>query len=505
MASSQGLYSLPTIIKRLEAATSRLEDIAASQLISSPAPAAAAAANPPVAAVPPPPPPPPPPLPPTTEATPTPATLPPSVIAFDENVVAAKITPWVELSKSLNIPLINEIATLVSKEYGELRNFLVFVGSCQKPDQQTLQDLLSPIQKAIEAFNKAKDSNRRERETFGHLQFASEAAVAVAWVVNERPSQYVKDVKESSEYYGNRVMKDFREKDPRHVEWCRGLSSILDAARDHAGEFYKTGLVWNTSGPTVEEFKAAAVSAAPAAPLPPPPPPATATAGGVAAVFAELNRGEEVTKGLRKVDKSEMTHKNPSLRAGSTVPTSSSSPTLGKKPVRPTKPAALAGKKPPKFGLEGNKWMIENQENVHPIKVEQTSLNQSINIYNCNNSTVVIEGKVNAVNLIRCTKTAVLVNSVVASISITASPSFTLQVTGTVPMIQVDTTDSGQIYLSKESLTAEITTAKCSAINVSLPVEGEEEGVFDEYPVPEMLRTVVKDGKLVTTVVEHVG
>ena len=45
-------------------------------------------------------------------------------------------------------------------------------------------------------------------------------------------------------------------------------------------------------------------------------------AGGVSAVFADLNRGEEVTKHLRKVDKSEMTHKNPALRAGNTVPSS---------------------------------------------------------------------------------------------------------------------------------------------------------------------------------------
>ena len=37
-------------------------------------------------------------------------------------------------------------------------------------------------------------------------------------------------------------------------------------------------------------------------------------------MFAELNRGSEVTKSLRKVDKSEMTHKNPALRASSTVP-----------------------------------------------------------------------------------------------------------------------------------------------------------------------------------------
>lgn len=72
-------------------------------------------------------------------------------------------------------------------------------------------------------------------------------------------------------------------------------------------------------------------------------------------------------------------------------------------------------------------------------------------------------------------------------------------------MIQLDSTDSGQIYLSKSSLEAEISTAKCSSINVSLPVEGEEEGVFEEKALPEMLKTVVKDGKLVTVIVEHVG
>ena len=89
--------------------------------------------------------------------------------------------------------------------------------------------------------------------------------------------------------------------------------------------------------------------------------------------------------------------------------------------------------------------------------------------------------------------------------SITNSPSFALQITGSAPTIQVDSTDSGQIYLSKDCLGVELTTAKCSSINVSLPVEGEEEGVFAEQAVPETLKTVVKDGKLLTTVVEHIG
>jgi adenylyl cyclase-associated protein len=107
---------------------------------------------------------------------------------------------------------------------------------------------------------------------------------------------------------------------------------------------------------------------------------------------------------------------------------------------------------------------------------------------------------------VNCKKTSVLVESVISSISITASDNFTVQVTGTSPTLQIDTTNSGQVYLSRACLEqVEIITAKCSAINISLPVEGEEEGVFEEKAVPEMFRSTVKDGKLVTSIVEHSG
>jgi adenylyl cyclase-associated protein len=49
----------------------------------------------------------------------------------------------------------------------------------------------------------------------------------------------------------------------------------------------------------------------------------------------------------------------------------------------------------------------------------------------------------------------------------------------------------------------EIVTSKTSALNISVPVGNE--GEFDEKPVPEQMRTVIKDGKLVTTIVEHSG
>jgi adenylyl cyclase-associated protein len=117
---------------------------------------------------------------------------------------------------------------------------------------------------------------------------------------------------------------------------------------------------------SLSEYKAApAPGSAPPPPPPPPPPPALGSPpaptpgseGGVAAVFAELNRGADVTKGLRKVEKSEMTHKNPALRASSTVPSNPPPPT-GKKPTKPVKPQSLSTKKPAKFALEGKKWVI---------------------------------------------------------------------------------------------------------------------------------------------------
>lgn len=106
---------------------------------------------------------------------------------------------------------------------------------------------------------------------------------------------------------------------------------------------------------------------------------------------------------------------------------------------------------------------------------------------------------------VNCSKTSILLDSLVAALSISSCPSITVQILGKVPTITLDGTDSAQVFLSRESLEVEIITAKCSAINVSLPVEGEEDGVFDEKPVPEQLKTVVKDGKLVTSVVEHSG
>ena len=97
-----------------------------------------------------------------------------------------------------------------------------------------------------------------------------------------------------------------------------------------------------------------------------------------------------------------------------------------------------------------------------------------------------------------------MIDSAVSSFSITSSPSFEVQINGTVPTVQIDTTDSGQVYLSKECMDmVEIITSKTSSINISVPTG--EGGDFEERPVSEQMRSRIVKGKLVTEIVEHSG
>jgi adenylyl cyclase-associated protein len=179
-------------------------------------------------------------------------------------------------------------------------------------------------------------------------------------------------------------------RDPKQIEWVHSYYEVFKDLTEYVKQSFPHGILWNPNGVSPEEAsklvedvqsppssKSIGISGGPPPP-PPPPGPApkfdinekpeapAAGGGGLGAVFSELNKGEAVTKGLRKVDPKEMTHKNPSLRAGATVPTRSDSqssisstnrgksPAPGKKP----KPESMRTKKPSRKELDGNKWYI---------------------------------------------------------------------------------------------------------------------------------------------------
>jgi adenylyl cyclase-associated protein len=229
------------------------------------------------------------------------------------------------------------------------------------------------------------------------------------------------------------------------------------------------------------------------------------------AVFDQLNRGESVTSGLKKVDKSQMTHKNPELRANSTVPgddisrSRSPGPQIKPKPQsmrQNTGPAAV--KKEGRKELDGNKWYIENWDAPSaPINVDVT-INQSILISGCKNTTIIFRGKANAISIDNSPRTQILVETLISSVDVIKCPNFALQITGAVPTIMLDQVDGASLFLGAESLATEVFTSKCSSVNIVLPPEREEDDT-KECPLPEQMRTFVKGGKLVSEIVEHSG
>ena len=223
------------------------------------------------------------------------------------------------------------------------------------------------------------------------------------------------------------------------------------------------------------------------------------------AVFDDLNKGENVTKGLKKVDPSQMTHKNPSLRASAPVPTrsDSSGSQRGKSPAPPrkTKPENLRTKKPPKKELDGNKWIIDNFDSPGDMLEIDAEINHSILISRCKNTTIRINGKANAISLDNSSRASLVIDSLVSSVDVIKCPNCALQVMGTLPTVLLDQVDGATIYLSKESLNTEIFTSKCSSININLPSDDD----YVENPIPEQIRSYIENGKLVSEIVEHAG
>lgn len=201
-----------------------------------------------------------------------------------------------------------------------------------------------------------------------------------------------------------------------------------------------------------------------------------------------------------------MTHKNPSLRASSTVADHDSSvrgksPAPGKKP----KPESMRVKKPPKKELEGNKWTIENfEKEAQPIEIE-ASLSHSILISRCNNTTIIVKGKANQVTVENSSRLSLIVDTLVSTVDVVKAQNFALQVLGTIPTVMLDQIDSAQIYFSKDSTATKVFTSKSAGINLNV-ISGPDED-YKEVPLPSQICSYYDENKgdLVNEIVAHAG
>lgn len=506
--SIQG-YNLVTLLKRLEAATSRLEDVTIYQeqhnknLINENEAIESGTVLKSIE--------------PESSKSITNVEIPKSIKEFDL-FIEDKIKPYVELSKKINA-ILGEQAETFQEAIKKEREVLYGASQSKKlslEDEKFQKLVVLPINDLIMKVIKIKDDNR-SNENFNFLNAVAEGVAVLGWIVTTTPVSYIPDFKDSAQFWTNRILKDSKgtNNENESTDWVKTFLNIFDELKNYVKEYQTTGISWNgdedfetvlnrSNDSTEGELKSLAsesLSTSSVTPPPPPPPPPSdffaeeiaanasntntknvSNEGNMGAVFAELNKGESITSGLKKVDKSQMTHKNPELRKKSV-------------PMPPKKPRNLSSsngnkgeeskefhhkeKKPAQFELIDNKWMITNMtkedinDNNNLITIEG-NMEQSVYIGNCEGIIIQIKGKVNAISINMSNKVGVIIDKAISSVDMIKCIKCELQIIDNVPIINVDQSDSTNIYLSSSALNVELYSSSCTALNVNIP-EGEDE------------------------------
>ncbi|NWX17200.1 CAP2 protein, partial [Aegotheles bennettii] len=407
----------------------------------------------------------------------------PYVEAFDR-LLNGSVAEFLRYSKILEGD-VKTHAEMVRAAFQAQRSFLVLASRCQEPQEV-------------------------RKVTWSFKRLCIKKAV---FLISPKPGPYVKEMNDAATFYTNRVLKDYKHSDTRHVDWVKSYLNIWSELQAYIKEHHTTGLTWSKTGPVASPMSMRSVltSGSCLSPPPPPPPPPpglppvfdteTVKDEGTAsrsALFAQLNQGEAITKGLRHVSDDQKTHKNPSLRAqGPSVrsPTKSHTPSPTSPKNSPQQSHA------PVLELEGKKWRVEYQEDKNDLVINNTELKQVAYIFKCNKSTLQIKGKINSITIDNCKKFGLVFDNVVGIVEVINSRDIQIQVMGKVPTISINKTEGCHIYLSQESLDCEIVSAKSSEMNILIPQDGD----YKEFPVPEQFKTAWDGSKLVTEPAEIVG
>lgn len=395
------------------------------------------------------------------------------------------------IAKSQQIgDVVQEMAVLVQNAVQSHWQIVDLAATVKKPSQEQLMNILKPTGQLMQKVEELKQKHRAHG-LFNHLAAISEAIPALGWVsVAPTPAPFVKEMTDAAQFYTNKVLVSYKDKDKLHVEWAQSWIQFLKDLHTYIRQVHTTGLVWNPRG---GDYQPGAPSSGPPPPPPPmsgmpppPPPPAMSGAGLVssgddsnarAALLRDLNQGTDITKGLRKVNKDDRNLLTPASERSS----------RSKSPDPRLTPAM---NRVPKFEFEGRKWVLEyhNGSVQEQFTIQATEMNQSVNIYRCECIMVIVQGKLNSITVDSCKKVSLVFDDIVSLVEFINCQSIQAQPMGKIPTITIDKTDGIQVFLRKDSLDVEMVSAKSAEINVC--IIDEKTGDYKEHAIPEQLKTI---------------
>ena len=337
------------------------------------------------------------------------------------------------------------------------------------------------------------------------------------------PCAYVASGEGSVEYHANRCRVEYKgtEHKALHMQYCNGVRDMIRSLKKFILiNGMKSKFKWSGSAdlssfapssapattaaatdkkveePTKKEPEKKAAPKKKAEPAP-------ADAMDMGALFAELNKGGAITKGMKKVTDDMKVYKNTKLRKAGGF---KAGEVKKKKPVK-KKSAAKKKLPPPKceYVRMQRMWYVENQIDGSKSEVEFKNKNESGYLYKCQKgSTITFKGKGKSIQIVNCEGATLIFDDLVAGVELTNCKKMKIIAKGQCQMFRFDKSDSILTYLMDPKNVAEVQFActMCGELNVDFPdpKDPQNETITKAIPTVFEHKIDTTNGKIVSHV-----
>lgn len=151
-----------------------------------------------------------------------------------------------------------EMGQLLVQTFSGMKYVVVLASKSKQPaDMAELAQHLSPVTTPVGDIRKL----RLHRDFDNHQKAIMEMLACVSWVTCRAPAllpaPFVKECIGSSDFWSNRIRKEFKDKDDdvakKQLEFCDSLKKTLQDLASYIEEYHKTGLEFNPKGISVAE------------------------------------------------------------------------------------------------------------------------------------------------------------------------------------------------------------------------------------------------------------
>jgi len=426
----------------------------------------------------------------------------PTYVADYEAIIAKELAAVLSACGAMKI---KACGTAVRKAFENIGVLLALVHKTAKPQPAELMKFLT---EAVTAINKSEDL-KRKRDKRNKLDKGSyraamyEVCTMTSWVTMsppQLPAPYVKNQVDSAQFHVNRALKDSKGKDHEAdaKAFAQAVKALGNALHDFVKANFKTGLEWKVGGDALPgEAPAVASKKAPAKTTLETKEDVKEEAkekpvGNMGNVFGELSKGLNITKGLKKVKKSQKT-KYRKKEEGQGI-------------VKMAKKKVVKPKKTPTTRKMGFRWMFSDHfEGVVDVP-DGIDMKTNVFISSCSNCQMEIKEKVKAITIESCKRMMIIVHDVVSSIELVRCDSVTVYCKGVARNIQIDKCDSPRVVVLEGATNPNLVVSCVTAGNVEVcsPTEAEPDRMLS-FPMPEQFQLQItgnNDG-LSCTKIEH--